>query len=348
MTYVSDLTSEPEGIIMTRKLKSLLCGAALAGFVIAPTVPGFGQTGAPHAPPAPPAPPAAPAAPPAPHWATAQVRTFGTQRLKFEDIVGTVIVSVRDSGPMTLEVSGAPNRVAAVHVSQDGDRLVVEGTNYEDNKSVWDWHNWFNFDEISRNDTGDLFVKVSVPRGTDVNVEDLVGNAYIGDTMGPLRFEAAATTAKIGHVTKAKIDVGGSGHIEIAGVSGALDIDMGGSGKIVVGSVGSVKADIAGSGDAQFGDIPGGLSLDIAGSGNVVAAHVNGPTHIDIAGSGSVRIADGIANPLNVDIMGAGNLYFGGVAVDPHIDAVGAGTVHIKAYRGKLNNEGMADVKIGD
>jgi hypothetical protein len=61
-----------------------------------------------------------------------------------------------------------------------------------------------------------------------------------------------------------------------------------------------------------------------------------------------VKIADGIANPLSVDIMGAGNLYFGGVAVDPHIDAVGSGTVHLKAYRGKLNSEGMADVKVGD
>jgi hypothetical protein len=282
-------------------------------------------------------------------WTTAPVRSFSAQSVKLEDIVGTIIVAVRDSGPITVEMSGARSRVAGTQVSQDDGRVEVHGMSYEeDNKSVWDWHNWFNFKDENHNETGDLFVKVTVPRGTDVNVQDLVGDAYIGDTMGALRFDAAVSQAKIGRVSKAKIELGGTGKIDIASVTGELSIDMGGSGKITAGPTGSVKADIAGSGDAQFGNIGGGLSLDIAGSGDVTAAHVNGPVHIDIAGSGSVRIADGIADPLHVDIMGAGNLYFGGVAVDPHIDAVGSGTVHLKAYRGKLNSEGMADIKIGD
>jgi hypothetical protein len=60
-----------------------------------------------------------------------------------------------------------------------------------------------------------------------------------------------------------------------------------------------------------------------------------------------VKIADGTADPLHVDIMGAGNFIFGGVAVDPHIDAVGSGNVKLKSYRGHLDTEGMADVKIG-
>jgi len=50
---------------------------------------------------------------------------------------------------------------------------------------------------------------------------------------------------------------------------------------------------------------------------------------------------------LKVDIFGAGDLYFGGTAVDPSISAMGSGNVHIKAYRGKLSNDGMASVRIG-
>ena len=337
---------------MKTNLRSLLCGAAVAAFVIAPTVQGYGQTtthmaGVPAAPPAPPA-------PPAPHhgsssWAVAPVRTFGTTSLKAEDIVGTLTVAVRDGGPMTVEVSGNPSRVGRVRVTQDGSLLTVEGeSDEEDSRSVWDVKNWFDFSHDTNWDRGDLFVKVTVPRGTDVNVNDLVGNANIGDTMGNLKFEAAASKAHIGKVQQAMIDLGGTGNIEIASVQNELRLDMGGSGKVTTGPVGSVKADIAGSGDAHFGPIAGGLHLDIAGSGDVTTPHVNGPTHIEIAGSGTVHIMDGIANPLHVEIMGAGNLYFGGVAVDPHIDAVGSGSVHIKAYRGKLNSEGMADVKIGD
>ncbi|HTW36747.1 MAG TPA: DUF2807 domain-containing protein [Rhizomicrobium sp.] len=335
---------------MTPNLRSLLCGAAVAAFVIAPTVSGYSQTAASPAQAAAPAPPAPPAPP---HhggsWAVAPIRTFNTTSVKLEDIVGTITVAVRDGGPMVVEVSGNPSRVGRVRTSQDGSLLVVEGeSDEEDNRSVWDWRNWFDFSHDVNWDHGNLFVKVTVPRGTDVDVKDLVGNASIGDTMGNLRFDAAASHAHIGRVQQASIDLGGTGDIDIAGVQNQLRLDMGGSGKVTTGPVGSVRADIAGSGDAHFGAIAGGLSLDIAGSGDVTAAHVNGPTHIDIAGSGSVRILDGIANPLHVDIMGAGNLYFGGVAVDPHIDAVGSGSVHIKAYRGKLDSEGMADVKIGD
>ncbi|HUO92151.1 MAG TPA: DUF2807 domain-containing protein [Rhizomicrobium sp.] len=282
-------------------------------------------------------------------WAVAPVKTFNASSLKTEDIVGTLTIAVRDGGPMTVEVSGNPSRVSRVHASQEGPLLVVDGESDEyDNRSVWDWKNWFDFSHDMNYEHGDLFVKVTVPRGTDVDVKDLVGNASIGDTMGNLKFEAASSKAHIGKVQQASIDLGGTGTIDIASVQNELRVDLGGSGKITTGPVGSVKADIAGSGDAHFGPIAGGLHLDIAGSGDVTTPHVNGPTHIDIAGSGTVRIMDGIANPLHVDIMGAGSLYFGGVAVDPHIDAVGSGSVHIKAYRGKLNSEGMADVKIGD
>jgi hypothetical protein len=336
---------------MKTNLRSLLCGAAVAALVIAPTVPGFGQTtmAAMPAPPAPPAPPRAPA-----HyngaWTVAPVRSFNTSSVKLEDIIGTLTVAVRDGGPMIVEVSGAKQRVERVHATQDGGELVVDGeTDQEDNHSVWDWRNWFNFSNDGNYDRGTLFVKVTIPRGSDVNVKDLVGDAYIGDTMGALRFDAAVSKARIGKVQSASIDLGGTGDINVASVANDLHLDMGGSGKVTTGPIGgTVKASIAGSGDAHFGNIAGGIHLDIAGSGDVTAAHVNGPTHIDIAGSGSVRIMDGIANPLHVDIMGAGNLYFGGVAIDPHIDAVGSGSVHLKAYRGKLNSEGMADVKIGD
>lgn len=337
---------------MNRNLRSFFCGAALAAFLIAPTVSGYGQTPPAPAPaPAPhvPAPPVPPHAPSNPGWAVAAVRSYNTSSLKLEDVVGTLVVAVRDTGPMTVEVHGAPERVRRVDISQDDGRLVIDGSSEEENEhSVWDWRNWFNFSGAENYNHGNLFIRVTVPRGASVNVDDLVGDVTIGDTMGDLRLDAAATKAHIGRVASAKISIGGSGRVEIASVANELQLDSGGSGKLYVGSAGSVRATLAGSGDAQFGPIAGGLHLDIAGSGDVTAARVNGPVTIEIAGSGNVKISDGIADPLRLDIMGAGNFYFGGVAVDPRIDAVGSGSVHIKAYRGHLSSEGMADVKIGD
>jgi len=282
------------------------------------------------------------------NWITAPTRSFNTTGVELDDVVGNVIIAVREGGPMTLVVAGAPQRVNAVRATAENGKLVIDASsNHDDDRSVWDWRNWFNFSDVADRQSGNLIVTVTVPRGSAVSISDLVGNATVGDTMGNLHLEAAATKTHIGKVAKASISMGGSGQIDIASVEGVLDLDLGGSGKVVVGSTGSVKADIAGSGDAQFGPIAGGLSLDIAGSGDVTAAHVNGPVHVDIAGSGNVSSADGIANPLHLDIMGAGNFRFGGIAIDPHIDAVGSGNVRIKAYRGHLDSEGMADVKIG-
>ena len=280
-------------------------------------------------------------------WTTWPTKSFSANSVRLEDIVGTVTINVRNGGPVTVDVAGARPRVSGIEISQQDGKVVIDGSNSDENESVWNWHNWLNFSSEFEPRTNNLTVKVTVPRGSRIEVDDLVGDATIGDTQGELNFEAAASKARIGRVGPAHISLGGAGRLDIAQVSGPLHLEVGGSGKVTVGPTQSVNADIAGSGNAQFGAIAGGLSLDIAGSGDVSAASVNGPTHIDIAGSGSVKIADGTANPLHVDIMGAGNFVFGGVAVDPHIDAVGSGSVKLKSYRGHLDSEGMADVKIG-
>jgi hypothetical protein len=281
-------------------------------------------------------------------WTVWPTKSFSANAVKLRDVVGTLTVNVRDGGgPVTVDVAGARPRVNGVRIHQEDGKVVVDGSNSNDNESVWDWHKWLNFSTNWEPKTTNLTIKVTVPRGANVEVSDLVGDATIGDTQGELRFEAAATKARIGRVGPAHVSLAGAGHVDIAQVNGPLHLDVAGSGKVTVGPVQSVDVDIGGSGDAQFGAIAGGLKIDIAGSGDVSAASVNGPTHVDIAGSGSVKIAEGTADPLHVDIMGAGNFIFGGVAVDPHIDAVGSGNVKLKSYRGHLDTEGMADVKIG-
>lgn len=307
---------------MTQKLKSMAAGAAVAGLLIWPAA---ADT----------------------NWMSLPQKSFDVHNVKVEDLVGTLTVNVRDGGPVTLNIAGAKDRVNGIEVSSHDGRLVVSESG-PDAHSVWDWRNWFNFSTHEHNKPSDLVVKLMVPKGAELNIEDMVGDATIGDTYGPLRFEAAATKARIGKVSSAKVSMDGTGRIDIAEVDGPLDLDIAGSGKVTVGPAQRVKADIAGAGDAALGPIAGPLDLDIAGSGDVTAASVKGPVHVDIAGSGSVKIANGEANPLHVDIMGSGNFTFGGVAVDPHISALGSGSVKLKSYRGKLSSEGMASVKVGE
>lgn len=278
-------------------------------------------------------------------WVVWPTKSFNTGALRVDDIVGTVKVNVQD-GPMRVDVSGAREMVSGLTVKQEGNQLRISGSDIE-SFNVWDWKKWFDFSHIHDDHTGKLFIKVTVPKGSDVRIEDLVGDATVGDTYGPLRLGTAEGDSTVGRTSTARIEMAGSGKTQVGDVAGELRIEIAGSGKVVAHNAGSVKADVAGSGDASVGAIANGLSIDIAGSGDFTAQKVNGPVKVDIAGSGNVRIADGYANPLRVDIIGAGDLYFGGLAVNPRISAMGSGNVRIKAYKGELKNDGMADVQIG-
>jgi len=309
------------GAIMSNRISSILIGAAIAALISLPAKAGD------------------------PNWVTGPQKTFDIKTLKIDDVLGTLKIDVRDGGQATLQINGLKQRVDGISVKQANGTLSIKG---HAERSVWDWSKWFDF---SYNDTkpDQLYVLLTIPKGTRVDVNDVIGKATIGNTEGEMHFSSAGSTqSTIGNVSEAHISLAGSGKITLGNVAGALSADTAGSGDIKVGDVGKVDADIAGSGSIQVGRIVGPLKVDIAGSGDFSAASVNGPVETDIAGSGSVTIAGGEANPLHVDIMGSGNVTFGGMAVDPDISAMGSGSVKLKAYRGKLSNGGMSNLKIGD
>jgi hypothetical protein len=307
---------------MRSSTRSMLVGAAVAALLILPAA--GADTG----------------------WVTWPTKSYDAKDLHIDDIIGDVRVTVQD-GPMKLDVSGSKEMVGALNVKNAGGTLTIEG-NDNVSYSVWDWRNWFDFSHIGDDrHHGHLSIKVTVPKGTPVHIEGLIGNAAVGDTYGPVQLESVASDSTIGKVSSADVSLSGSGKVAIADVSGDLKLEIAGSGRVTAGHAANVHAEIAGSGDTQLGSISNGLHVEIAGSGDFTAAKVNGPVDVEIAGSGNVKIADGVADPLHVDILGAGDLYFGGVAVNPSISAMGSGNVHIKSYRGNLSNDGMANVQIG-
>lgn len=303
------------------RMQSVLIGAAVAALVILP------------------------AQADDPGWITGQWKTYDAHGLKLDDVVGTVRVDVKDSGPIAIQINGLPERVNKVHVGVRGSTLEVSS---EPVGTVWDWKHWFDFSRMNASKPSQLMIHVAVPRGSSVDVDETAGNVTIGNTMGKLKFSVQGyTESSVGNVSEADLDMAGSGKLAVGNVAGLAKIDTAGSGNIRVGDAGKVNADIAGSGSISVGNIKSGVDVDIAGSGDFSAASVNGPASASIAGSGSVTIAGGEANPFKVEIMGSGNVSFGGVAVNPKIEAMGSGSVKIKSYRGTLDNDGMAKVNIG-
>ena len=303
---------------MRNQIQSLLIGAAIAAVVTLPAR--AGNSG----------------------WVDTPQQTYNANALKVEDVVGNLKIDVRDGGATMVQISGLQTRVHGVQVKMDQGTLRIEGHNMGE---VWDWTHWFDFGETKPDQ---LVVHVVIPRGMRVKVDDLIGNATIGDTQGPMDFSSAGYTQSIiGNVAEAHLSLAGSGKLSVGNVSGSLNVDTAGSGDIKVGDVGKVDADIAGSGSIAVKRIAGALKVDIAGSGDFSAASVNGPTSADIAGSGSVTIAGGEADPLHVDIMGSGNVTFGGVAVNPHVSCMGSGNVKLKSARGNASYECGSGLKVG-
>jgi hypothetical protein len=309
------------GETMRERITPILIGAALAALISLPAKAGD------------------------PNWVTGPQQRFDIKSLKAEDVLGTLKIDVRDGGQTTLQINGLKQRVDGIAVKQANGTLTIKG---HADRSVWDWSKWFDF---SYKDTkpDQLYVLLTIPKGTRVDVDDVFGKATIGNTDGEMLFSSAGSTqSTIGNVSEAHISLAGSGKITLGNVVGLLEAETAGSGDIKAGDAAKVDADIAGSGSITVGRIAGPWKVDIAGSGDFSAASVNGPVDADIAGSGSVAIAGGEANPLHVDIMGSGSVNFGGTAVDPEISSMGSGSVKIKAYRGKLSNDGESNLKIGE
>jgi len=281
-------------------------------------------------------------------WVSKPGQSFNTRTLELDHVLGNATIRVTDGGPMTVQISGPRFLVDPMRVDAEGNRLVVEGPRHASHGfSVWDWTKWFDYSDVT-DEHSRARITISVPRGSDVNINKQIGDITMGDLDGHLYVEAINSDLKSGRVTDAKIKIVGGGDTSITAVSGNLSIDVAGSGDVKVGNVGSADIEVAGSGDTDLGDVGGGLKASIAGSGDVSVGRVNGPVSLSLAGSGDVHILGGKANPFKVSMVGGGDVIFGGQAVDPQISAIGSGDVWIKSYTGNMSSSGMADVHVGD
>lgn len=279
-------------------------------------------------------------------WVSLPRKSFPVKVLQVENLNGALSIDVADGGPVQLDVKGLQWKVDRLRIETRGDVLRIKD---QPEGKVWDWHNWLNFNNNDAESSKKLNVRIVIPRGMAVRVKGIVGPASIGNTYGPLTFEAEGSSeSRIGSVANAEVSSAGSGRIFVGDVAGSLHAEVAGSGNIRTGNAGALHAEIAGSGNIAVGSVATQSHIEIAGSGDVNVAAVRGPTHVEIAGSGSANIADGVADPFHVEIVGSGDVTFCGTAVNPFIEAMGSGRVKLKAYRGTLRKEGQAAVSVGN
>jgi hypothetical protein len=227
-------------------------------------------------------------------------QTFQVKRVHLDDIIATVeIVAVAQPGPVRVQINGKPDYLKEVRVLTVGDEIVIRQEVKED--EAWFPWNFFNKWSDDRR-TEDLRMRITVPVGTPLEVEDMIGKIVGNDLDAPLQLGGHAIDARFGRVQSAKIDISGAGDVQIA----------------------SVKE--------TFG-------VDIAGAGEIHVGQVTGPVSVDIAGAGEVTVNGGHAPQFDVEISGSGEVAFLGSVVNPRIEINGSGTVTVGSYTGNLRQD---------
>ena len=111
----------------------------------------------------------------------------------------------------------------------------------------------------------------------------------------------------------ANVDIAGSGTVTVASVTGELHSDGAGSGDLHVrgGSLTLAKIDLAGSGGVDIAAPVQTLEVSIIGSGDVDVTDTVGDINADIIGSGDVT-ARAVTGAVHKDVQGPGDVRVGG------------------------------------
>lgn len=259
-------------------------------------------------------------------------QSYSAKSLVLVNLIGRVEIEVGGSN-VAVQITGQPDELQAIEVGGSGGAVRIESSKRHHRIS---------------GDASDYAVfKITVPKGADLTVDGLYGEAEVGDIGGRLKLSATALDGRIGNVSEADLELNGSGDLGVGNIDGKLGLVISGSGSVETGNADSADIGIAGSGDVSIKEIRHGLSAKIAGSGDINVDGVNGPVSAELAGSGDVSIDHGRATPLKVEIIGSGDFDFGGEAVDPDISVMGSGGVHLASYSGRLQSHGTANLTIG-
>ncbi len=181
-----------------------------------------------------------------------------------------------------------------------------------------------------------------------------------------LVIDDALIFGKVGSIGSGDIKLLACGDVEIADISGHLDLGVSGSGDISLGRAGSgdiaiagsgdfmalgvhdVTITVAGSGDVQIGDVMGSVDATIAGSGDTHINNISGDLAYQGGGSGDLDVGD-VSGNVDITIGGSGNVGVGRIGGDLAYSGGGSGSFDAKYVGGtklSLRTGGSGNTKI--
>lgn len=158
-------------------------------------------------------------------------------------------------------------------------------------------------------------VVVTVPPGTGLEVEDMIGEVEAQSGLGAVDISLqSAASMEFDRVHSMRVDAHGALNLEVDEVEAGMKLALHGAGNIEVGRV------------------TGATDMEVKGVGNIGVDHVDGPVRISLNGMGHVAVEGGRADRLDIDVSGMGAVSFDGEAVTRNVSKSGFASV---TYRGR-------------
>jgi hypothetical protein len=134
----------------------------------------------------------------------------------------------------------------------------------------------------------------SVPAGTPLVVEGMVGELSVAAVNGPLELELAGGSARLDRVVGGRLAVVGGSRIEADQASGDLALEVRGAGDVMVerAVLDVLEVGISGSGDVRVGGSAQQARVTVAGVGNVSIDEVRERPDVRVSGIGQIDIGN--------------------------------------------------------
>ena len=265
-------------------------------------------------------------------------QTFEGQYLRLRSVAANVTIIPEDRADYSVEIDNAAGLAPMPTVSTDEGHVVIDGQlRGRIGGCGGDTISLRGYSDVPVAQLPHITIRG--PRSLDVDRSG-AGTTEIGATSQLSLDFSGCGTATVGDVAgDFDLDIAGAGELT-GGAVGHLSADVAGSGDITLGTISrGAEVDLSGSATIQIASLSGDLNMDAAGSSNVtIRGGSVGTAEIDMAGSGDLEI-DAPVQVMNVSIMGVGDIDVSGTVGDLDADIAGPGTITVAAVTGSLRQD---------
>lgn len=238
-------------------------------------------------------------------------QTFRAQELVIDNFSGILKIDADNRSDILVRIKGAKEDIAAIDLNVRNGKLYVEDQRSLSGGSSTSVVTVGNVTTVvsnggtasvsiggrefsSGNNRPTLEISVLVPVGIPLELSSLNGNCHVGNTNSQVKLSISSGDCKLGKINKSELSVQGSGNIEANQVTGNLNVNINGSGNIIIhnGQVNHLEAVLDGSGQIDLGVHAQEATISLMGAGNIRVTEVKSQPQVNISGVGNVEVGN--------------------------------------------------------